>query len=150
MQPYILYGSQKGTAEYISTELKERLSQETYHNTLNSVANDISELNKKTDTILIVCSTTGNGEAPENAFKFWKTIKSRSLPKTLFQNIKYAVLALGDSNYSQFCNAGKQIDKRLTELGATRIQPICCADDAQDMEETVNNWITTITIHLNV
>jgi sulfite reductase alpha subunit-like flavoprotein len=150
MQPYVLYGSQKGTAEYISNELKERLTYPTYRATLNSVVNDISELNQKTKTIFIICSTTGNGEAPENAFKFWKTIKSRALPKTLFENIQYAVLALGDSNYSQFCNAGKQIDKRLTELGATRIQPICCADDAQDMEDTVNEWITSIANYLNV
>ena len=149
MQTYILYGSQKRTAEYISNQLKERLTQRIYHNTLNSVVNDISELNQKTNTIFIICSTTGNGEAPENAFKFWKTIKSRALPKTLFESIQYAVLALGDSNYSQFCNAGKQIDKRFTELGATRIQPVCCADDAQDMEETVNEWITTIADHLN-
>jgi sulfite reductase alpha subunit-like flavoprotein len=149
MQTYILYGSQKGTSEYISNQLKERLTQRICHNTLNSVVNDISELNQKTNTIFIICSTTGNGEAPENSFKFWKTIKSRALPKTLFENIQYAVLALGDSNYSQFCNAGKQIDKRFTELGATRIQPVCCADDAQDMEETVNEWITTIADHLN-
>jgi len=147
---YILYGSQKGTAEYISNELKDRLTVPTYYDTLNSVANDILELNKKINRMIIICSTTGNGEVPENAFKFWKTIKSRALPKTLFENIHYAVLALGDSNYSQFCNAGKQIDKRLTELGATRMKPICCADDAQDMEKIVNEWMDNITDCLNV
>ena len=76
--------------------------------------------------------------------------KPGSLVKTLFENIQYAVLAIGDSNYSQFCNTGKQIDKRFAELSATRIQPVCCADDAQDMEDTVNEWITSITNYLNV
>jgi sulfite reductase alpha subunit-like flavoprotein len=150
MEIQILYGSQRGTAEEISMNLEDLIKTKTsrplHRAALNSITNNIFELNKKTDLIYIICSTTGNGEMPENAFKFWKTIKPRTLPKNLFHGIKYSVLALGDTNYSHFCNGGKQLDKRMFELGAERLNPLCCADDAQDMEETVNKWLNEIAL----
>ena len=150
MEIQILYGSQKGNAEEISMNLvdllKTKTSRPLHRADLNFITNDIFEFNKKTDLVYIICSTTGNVETPENAFKFWKTLKSRALPKTLFKGIKYKVLALGDTNYSHFCNAGKQIDKRMFELGAERLNPVCCADDAKDMEETVNKWLEEISL----
>lgn len=152
MNIFILYGSQKGNAEAISenleNELKAKNENKNENNicryTLNSVADDIAELKNKTDTIFIICSTTGNGEAPENAYKFWKIIKNRSIPKDIFQNIKYAVLALGDTNYSNFCGPGKFINKRMGELGAECIIPLACADDATDSEKTINDWLQKV------
>ena len=148
MEIQILYGSQRGTAEEISMNLEDLIKTKTSRPLHRAVLNSTSifELNKKTDLIYIICSTNGNGEMPENAFKFWKTIKPRTLQKNLFHGIKYSVLALGDTNYNHFCNAGKQIDKRMSELGAERLNPICCADDAQDMEETVNKWLNEISL----
>lgn len=151
MNIFILYGSQKGNAESISEnvewELKEKNNENEnmiYRSTLNSISDNISELKNKADCIFIICSTTGNGEAPDNAYKFWKTIKNRSIPKNCFQNIKYSVLALGDTNYSNFCGPGKFINKRMQELGAECIIPLACADDASDAEKTINDWINNV------
>ena len=62
----------------------------------------------------------------------------------MFQDIKYAVLALGDSNYDKFCFMGKSIDKRLSELSAERCLDLHCADEATNLEETVEKWKTAI------
>ena len=49
-------------------------------------------------------------------------------------------MGLGDTNYDQFCHMGKIIDKRLKELGGNRFHPLCCADEATGLEETVEGW----------
>jgi sulfite reductase alpha subunit-like flavoprotein len=61
-------------------------------------------------------------------------------PKDLFQDVPFSVLALGDTNYDKFCNAGKSIDKRLVELGGKRVLDLYCADEATNLEETVEEW----------
>jgi sulfite reductase alpha subunit-like flavoprotein len=94
--------------------------------------------------LIIICSTTGNGDAPENATHFWRKIKNRNQPNNLFQKINYAVLGLGDSNYNKFCLMGKQLDKRFNEVGGKRIIDLYCADEANDFEETLDLFIKKI------
>ena len=91
-----------------------------------------------------VCSTTGNGDSPENSDAFWRWIKSRSLPKNQFEGLPYAVLGLGDTNYDKFCFMGKSIDKRMAELGARRIVDLHCADEPTNLEEVVEAWKTNV------
>jgi methionine synthase reductase len=62
----------------------------------------------------------------------------------MFESMKYTVLGLGDTNYDKFCHMGKSIDKRLQELGGQRISPLCCADEATGLEETVEKWKSDI------
>lgn len=51
------------------------------------------------------------------------------------------MLGLGDTNYDKFCYMGKAIDKRLNELGGTRVLELACADEGTgSMEETVEAW----------
>jgi sulfite reductase alpha subunit-like flavoprotein len=99
--------------------------------------------------VLVVTSTTGNADPPENAGRFVRFIKRKqgtggvdtSQP---FKNCAFAVLALGDTNYDQFCHTGKLVDKKMQELGGTRFVKVACADEAVGMEDTVEPWIGSV------
>ena len=82
----------------------------------------------KKHVLIIICSTTGNGDAPENASRFVRYIKKpppSTLTSTLphpnkpLENVAYAVLGLGDTNYDQFCNSAKVIDKEYVQYSLT-------------------------------
>jgi sulfite reductase alpha subunit-like flavoprotein len=94
--------------------------------------------------LIVVCSTYGNGDAPETANHFWRKIKNRNLPTDLFKNIRYAVMGLGDTNYDKFCNMGKNLDKRFKELGGERVLELHCADEATNMENTVDSFVEKV------
>lgn len=83
---------------------------------------------------ILVCSTTGNGDAPENADAYWRALKSRSLPKNHLEGVPFAVLGLGDTNYDKFCQMGKMIDKRFAELGGTRFVEMHAACESTNLE----------------
>ena len=145
----ILYGSQTGNAEGMANELFEDLTlitkRHVFKKTLNSwrkQADNTSwdEVFDRTSCIFIICSTTGNGDFPDNAERFWGYIKSRKLDKDFFKGVSFAVCALGDTNYSQFCNAGKKLHKRLIELEGNCLSPLTCVDEVDDLEEQFWNW----------
>lgn len=138
---YILYGSQSGNCENISKLLYDILNdgnESIIYGTLNSILNEIDNIS---GTMYVICSTFGNGDAPENASAFWRTIKSRKIKNNLFKNINYSVLGLGNSNYLHFCYMGKKIDKRIEELGGQRIKPLVCIDEVEGLEEDVELWL---------
>jgi sulfite reductase alpha subunit-like flavoprotein len=148
---YILYGSQTGNAQDISediyTRLSNNISYECIHMSLNSTIenNTFTFINNEVRTnIIIVCSTTGNGDAPETANFFWRKLKNRNLSNNLLNGIEYAVLGLGDTNYDKFCYMGKSLDKRFNELGAKRFMELHCADEATGMEESVSLFIEKV------
>jgi methionine synthase reductase len=155
---YILYGSQTGNAKEISEDIYTRLSNNISYeciymslndsienNTFNFINNNNNNTHEETKiNIIIVCSTTGNGDAPETANFFWRKFKNRNQPNNLLNGIEYTVLGLGDTNYDKFCNMGKNIDKRFNELGAKRFMELHCADEAVGMEDSVNLFIEKV------
>ena len=92
------------------------------------------------ECLLIVTSTYGEGEMPDNAQMLWDTISAESAPR--LENTQYSVLALGDTSYDLFCKAGADWDKRLAELGATRIHDRVDCD--VDFEEPARAWISGV------
>mmetsp|Transcript_10155 Transcript_10155/g.16962 ORF Transcript_10155/g.16962 Transcript_10155/m.16962 type:complete len:219 (-) Transcript_10155:277-933(-) len=138
---YVLYGSQTGNAESLAEDFSASLSEEGIDNKcMNLNAAKKIPLKEVATLLIIICSTTGNGDAPENAEAWWRSVKLRSAAKDLFQDVPFSVLGLGDTNYDKFCHMGKSIDKRLGELGGKRILDLHCADEGTGLEETVEAW----------
>ena len=74
---------------------------------------------KKIQNLLIVASTHGEGEPPDNAIGFHEFLHGKRAPK--LDDLTFLYLSLGDSSYEFFCQTGKDFDKRLEELGGKRI-----------------------------
>jgi sulfite reductase alpha subunit-like flavoprotein len=101
-------------------------------NTLNNF--DFSIKNDE-NIFIIITSTYGNGDSPENAAQFWRHIKSRKLKNDYFKNMKYIILGLGDSNYINYCEFAKKIDKRLLDLSASKINDTFYIDSVMNETE---------------
>ncbi|OUW95882.1 MAG: hypothetical protein CBD97_02285 [Pelagibacteraceae bacterium TMED237] len=116
---HIVYGTQTGTAEELAFDI-EKLSKEKGFKSEVFELDDITmDKLQEITMLLIVTSTTGDGEVPDNGLTFWENLSS--LNELNISNLKYGVLALGDSSHYDFCNAGKIIDEKLKNLGANRI-----------------------------
>ena len=89
----------------------------------------------KETNLLVITSTYGDGDMPDNAQGFWDWLQTDAAK--VLAHVKFSVLALGDTNYEQFCAAGKKIDARLEQLGAQRVHPLAeCDVDYYEAEES--------------
>tara|TARA_X000000950_G_scaffold5511_1_gene5778 strand:+ start:69553 stop:71379 length:1827 start_codon:yes stop_codon:yes gene_type:complete len=136
----LFYGTQTGNSENIARDTANLAEK---NNFLPSVMplDDISmEQLKNIQNAIFIVSTYGEGEMPDNAQLFWESLSSDTAPK--LENLNFGVLALGDTGYEEFCNAGKLIDFRLEQLGAKRIMKRIDCD--VDFEKPSKNWINSI------
>ena len=88
---------------------------------------------------MFICE--GDGDPPENARKFIRKINRKTLPEDYLSHIHYALLGLGDSNYSTYCGGPKKLEKALRARGASTFYSTAFADDGVGMEDTVEPWI---------
>jgi sulfite reductase (NADPH) flavoprotein alpha-component len=100
---------------------------------------DVAQL-AKMDYLLIITSTYGEGAMPDNAEMLWEAANSDAAPR--LENVNYSVLALGDTSYDLFCQAGIDWDKRLEALGAKRIFDRVDCD--VDFEAAAEEWISEV------
>lgn len=136
----ILFGSQTGNSKKIAQQLSECLSAAGHDVVLSNMKDYRTNQLKKESTVLAVISTHGNGEPPDEALAFFKFLNSDRAPK--LEKLNYAVLALGDSSYDEFCQTGKELDERFAALGATPL--ISRVDCDIDFEEDALDWQTTL------
>ena len=149
---YIYYGSQSGTCEYLSFILKSTLEEKYKLDIVcDSLNNFYFSIKNDENIFIIITSTHGNGDSPENATQFWNYIKNRKLKNDYFKNMKYIMLGLGDSNYINYCGFAKKIDKRLLDLSACKIYDTFYIDSVtNETEEQFDIWINKIIGVLNI
>ena len=132
----ILYGSQTGNGEAIAAALAARAREQGFATALHSLA-DYRQSSLRRETLAVfVVSTHGEGEPPDDAELFHEFLLSQRAPQ--LPELGYAVLALGDSSYVNFCQTGRELDRRLEELGARRLLPIVECDI--DFETDAASW----------
>jgi sulfite reductase (NADPH) flavoprotein alpha-component len=135
----ILYGSRTGNGEGLAKKAL-RLAEERGLNAVlkNMETFKIRDLQAEKN-VLVIVSTHGDGVPPFSAQELHEYIYGKRAPKLATTN--FAVLALGDSSYFQFCKTGKDFDEQLEKLGANRIAPILTCD--LDFEEPAEVWFNS-------
>lgn len=143
----IAFGSQSGNAESYAKKLAKEAVAKGFASRVASL-DAVQPADLMHDrNLLIVSSTWGEGDMPDNAQSFWTALNQNgSSPK--LDGVRFSVLALGDKNYADtFCLAGKKLDARLEELGAQRVVPRVDCD--VDFEAPAKQWSATVFTALN-
>lgn len=136
----ILFGSQTGTAEGLAKRFAKEATQRGFAPSVLAL-NDFEKANLTAGgKAIIISSTWGDGDPPDNAVNFWNWLKADNAPR--LENLNFAVLGLGDKNYSDFCGASKKFDDRLRALGAKQI--FSRGECDVDYEAPAKAWIDSI------
>jgi sulfite reductase (NADPH) flavoprotein alpha-component len=135
----IAYGTETGNAKSLAGKLSAQAQKQGAITKTIALDQYRPAALAREQLLIIVISTQGDGEPPAAARKFYEHIFSSQ--ENLGQ-LQYGVIALGDSAYPLFCQAGKDVDSRLSGLGATRIQPLQLCDS--DYEDAALSWFADV------
>ena len=141
----ILYGSQTGNGEGVAKRLKAAAEDQGFAVRLSSLADYKPSSLKRETLVTFVISTHGEGDPPDDAELFHEFLLSEKAPK--LAGVKYAVFALGDSSYVNFCQTGREFDERLAALGAERLLPIVECD--VEFETEAATWTDAVVAELS-
>ncbi|MGB6506509.1 MAG: flavodoxin domain-containing protein [Xanthobacteraceae bacterium] len=133
----IVFASESGNSEKLAGDMARQSRKLGFKPTLIDMAElDLATL-KTAPRLVVIAATWGEGEPPGRAARVYAELMQDGAPR--LDGVEYAVLALGDTAYAEFCAAGKRIDERLAELGAKRVVERIDCD--LDFSEPAGNWI---------
>ncbi len=136
----ILFSSQTGNAKGVASKLAATATEAGISVNLKNIADYKVKGLKNESYLIIVTSTNGEGEPPDDALSFHEFLLSKKAPK--LPNLSYSVLALGDSSYEFFCQTGKDFDERLAPLGAKQVSARVDCD--VDYQQQASEWSASI------
>lgn len=136
----VLFGTQTGNAEFLADELVAGAKARGLGGRAAALDAVTPEQLAEMTHVLVVTSTYGEGEMPDNAGLFWDAIQATTVPR--LEGLQYAVLGLGDTSYDEFCQAGKLLDTRFEQLGATRVHDRVDCD--VDFEDAAALWSAAV------
>lgn len=140
----ILFGSQSGNCQSLAEHLDEALAAAG----VTRVVLDMLDCRKadleQARHLLVIVSTHGEGDPPDRARPLYDLLHGRKAPK--LADLKYSVLALGDSSYERFCEVGRRFDAQLKALGAQRLHERVECD--VDFQQSADRWIEAIVTRL--
>ena len=140
----VLSASQTGHAREVADKLHAALAEQGINAKRISAADYKPKTIADEQVLLLVTSTQGEGEPPEEALSLHRLLFGKKAPP--LPALRFAVCGLGDSSYPDFCQAGKDFDTRLAELGGERLAPR--ADCDVDYQATAAAWIADLVSHL--
>lgn len=135
----LAYGTETGNSKKLATELAGIIKKKGVKVKLSDLSQYKPKDLVKEEFFFVIISTQGEGEPPILAKKFYDYIHENELQLT---QLKYGVLALGDSSYPLFCKTGEDVDARFEILGAERVLPLKKCD--VDYETEAHQWIDHI------
>jgi len=141
----VLYASQSGTAEGLARKLAKELKAHGHVPAVSTLVGYTPAALAAEKYALILASTYGDGDAPDGVQPFYEGLCLEHFPR--FENLSYAVFALGDSHYEHFCKFGSELDVKLASLGANRI---CNRVDCDlEVDEPFEQWKSALIPKLN-
>ena len=135
----LAFGTETGNAKKLATHLAAIAKKKGVNAKLTDLSQyRVADLSKE-DYFFVIISTQGEGEPPIPAKKFYDYIHENELA---LANIKYSVLALGDTSYPMFCKTGEDVDARFEKFGAKRVVDLQKCD--VDYEEEAMAWFEKV------
>lgn len=133
----ILFGTESGNAEALAAQARKVATKLGFAPKVVDMADTTPEQVAEMQNVLVIASTWGEGDPPQRAVDFLDALMADDAPR--MDKLRYAVLALGDRAYVQYCEVGKRFDERLAALGAARVTDRIDCD--LDYEAPATSWI---------
>ncbi|CAK9031031.1 NADPH--cytochrome P450 reductase 3 (CPR) (P450R) [Durusdinium trenchii] len=137
---WIYFGSQMGTAEGFARELEEEASKFDIEATVVDMEDFDPDTFLEHKAVVMVMATYGEGDPTDNAVEFYKWIHEDGREEGCLKGMSFAVMGLGNRQYVNFNMVGKEVDKQLEVLGASRVYERGEGDDDQNIEEDFEQW----------